>query len=427
MAAKYNDLDFCDHTRGIDNLLERYHQDRNETLAYMIMDTDKLLETIWKQDSPLSIDNDCKCNLSNAFTSYACSQCKNLKKIVDLKIGAVNKPFMIQCGDLAGKSLLISAEASSQQQLKRDETAAARAKHYRQQYSKLSSCGTPDVKDAISGDSFTIQCLITWLVNKLFEEKGLPHCPILHSAFVCNRVGYQLKEYQSKMDLVKITPSTARSLILQLMVALTELTTISFSHGNPTFDSLIFTKEPVSYLYNEIDVTGPITLQITNLTNSSASVNGTHFFPQNIKSEMCMQSNMFSPVIYSKPIVMAHCSSTVNQDDKVCKPETAVLYKLSSKTMEIYNAIRHIGFPLYSGSFDFYCFMLSLMLQKSFNDCVMSDHNLHRLWAMMWIEEDLIEVEKQLGQKLQVIDIIKNKQLRCDILDHLWSLIKMGW
>ena len=95
--------------------------------------------------------------------------------------------------------------------------------------------------------------------------------------------------------------------------------------------------------------------------------------------------------------------------------------------------MRHSGFPLYTGSFDCYCFMISLMCQRSFFDCVMQNPNLYRIWSMMWLKEDLFKIESSLrnsfGQTSPtiVIDIIKNSWLRCDIVDHMWNLFKLGW
>lgn len=428
--SNYNDFDFCDHTRGIDNLLDRYRQDRNRVVFLAQTEPTTLIKTIWNRDSPLSIDNDCKCNLINPRTTFACSQCKNLKKILDLRSGGIKKTFTIECGESAGKVVKITSYPINNPHLSRDLAAVDRARFYKKQYSKLTSCGTPDVTDCISGDSFTIQTLITWMTNKLFEERGLNHCLTLHTAFICGGVGYCLQEAPNVSDLKRIDSNTVKSIMFQLIIILKELSSVSFSHGNPTIDGLIFSKDPVSYEYDGIRVVGPITLQITNMSNSSATFNGVHFFPESIKTSMCIEANMFVPEIYNKSITMAYCSSNASSDDvttKACKSKNSTLYKLSSNTIELYNSIRHIGFPLYAGSFDFYCFMVSLMLQPNIFEIVRSDENLYRFWAMMWTEEDLIEVEKQLTEKETAINIIKNKQLRCDILDHMWSLVKLGW
>ena len=80
------------------------------------------------------------------------------------------------------------------------------------------------------------------------------------------------------------------------------------------------------------------------------------------------------------------------------------------------------------------------MCDKTFYNSVMQDQSLYRLWSMMWIREDLIRVENLISNVFTknyvsnprangtiVIDIIKESWLRCDIIDHLWNLIKIGW
>ena len=97
--------------------------------------------------------------------------------------------------------------------------------------------------------------------------------------------------------------------------------------------------------------------------------------------------------------------------------------------------MRHIGFPLYVGSFDFYCFMVSLMCDKSFYYGLYNDPKLHRLWSMMWLSEDLERIENDIkkvhdetytkSDNNRIVDIIRGAWLRCDIIPFIWNLIKM--
>ena len=243
-----------------------------------------------------------------------------------------------------------------------------------------------------------------------------------------------------------LSTSIVRTIILQLLVMLLELIKVNFSHGTPSMHGLIFTKDPVSYAYNGVHVEGPITVQMTDLWNASATFNGVHYFPKNLKSSMYLEKNMFVPEIVTKKVSMAHCSSDLISD--ACQPQNIAVYKLTTSTLDIYTAMRHIGFPLYVGSFDFYCFMVSLMSDKSFFDAVKQDDRLYRLWSMMWLAEDLPTVEQRVEQAHQIdaesmmetgripsrrtasslaIDIIRGAWLRCDIVKFIWSLVRQGW
>jgi len=511
---KYHDLECCEWTRGIDTLLFRYKQDREEITSLILNDPNKLIDTIWKSDGPLAIDNECRCQMGNGEnrSPFACAQCKNLRRLIDFRLGGIERPFQIECGDAAGKNLVVASSEIIDPFLLWDEDSARRARVYVQQYHNATICGTPSINNlrCITGDSFTIRTLILWMIHRIFTEKGLPHVPLMHTAFICRGVGYSLYDLPTigtltalhsieayhaldpttKINTIQRGPMTPRSMvsqssiasvksqhfaftplkntitrtiIVQLLVTLLELSKINFSHGTPSIHAIIFNKDPVSYSYDGVHVAGPITLQITDLWNSSATFNDVHYFPKNIRSTMHLERGMFVPEISTKTVSMAHCydvgaidvttpvvcpaTLTTCPDANtyaLCKPQSTTLYRLTNSTIDIYNAMRHIGFPLYVGSFDLYCFMVSLMCDKSFFDSVTQDDRLYRLWSMMWLIEDLPTVERMIRDVHDVeargdtvpnnrvasniaIDIIRGRWLRCDIVKYLWSLIKLGW
>ena len=486
---KYHDIDCCEWTRGIDTLLEQYKHDRNLITSLIINDPDTLIRTIWKQNGPLAIDNECRCQMGNGDkrTSFACSQCRNLSRIIDFRLGGVERPFQIKCGNSIGQNFIVSSTDVSAPFLEWDNDSARRAKVFVQQYHNLTICGTPNIQNmkCITGDSFTIRTLIMWMIAKNFTELGLPHCPTMYTAFICNNIGYslynmpnigtlsELQKIGSYHDPIPenavtkaLKSSIVRTIIQQLLVTLLELTKINFSHGTPSIHSLIFTKDPVSYLYDGVHVNGPITLQISDMWNASATFGNNHFFPKSVKDTMYIERNMFVPEIATKTVSMAHCYDIgvidgVNESSSlplsvvcpinvntcpdattydVCKSQNVTLYRLTNNTIDIYSAMRHIGFPLYVGSFDFYCFMTSLMCDPSFFNAVMKDDKLYRLWSMMWLIDDLPNIERLIREthnteppvnnraaSSHVVDIIRGAWLRCDIVKYIWSLIKLGW
>lgn len=484
---KYHDFECCEWTRGIDTLLLQYKQDRNDITNLIANDPNKLINIIWKQDGPLAIDNGCRCQMGSGEqrSPFACAQCKNLRRLIDFRMGGVNKPFQIECGNYTGKKLIVSSTEITTSFLMWDYDSARRAKFYIQQYHNLTQCGTfiTDNLRCITGDSFTIRTLILWEIAKIFNEKGLPHIPTLYTSFICSGTGYSLYDMPSigtMAELHKIEAyhkisntsvksqhfvymplrnDIARTIIIQLLVILHELSQINFSHGTPSIHALIFNKDPISHYYDGFHVNGPITLQISDFWNSSATFNNVHYFPKNIKSSMYIERNMFIPEIATKIISMAHCHdietlkpnttcpitnfSNITTHD-VCKASGALFYRLTNNTIDTYNAIRHIGFPLYVGSFDFYCFMVSLMCDKSFFESIINDDKLYRLWSMMWLIEDISRIENLIKETHEieargenssnnrtagniVINIIRGAWLRCDIVKYLWGLIKLGW
>lgn len=397
--STYHNYECCEWTRGIDTLLSRYRRDREEVLSLIENNPDKLIEIIWTQDGPVAIDNSCGCQMGKGEirSPFSCAQCKNLRRLIDFRFKVIDQPFQIECGQYAGKKLVVSSREVLEQILSWDKRATRRVKCYIQQYKE--QC---DNIRSMSGDSFTIGSLVNWIIMDYFQTKDLlPHVVNLHTAFICSGVGYSLFDVPSigtinNLDMVYYKAEIVKSIIYQLLVILTELSQVNFSHGNPTGKALVFDKQPISYMYNNVHIKGPITLQLTDFYNSSISHNGIQFFPTNFKLSMCMEKNDFKPEI--------------NQN----------YYRLTNSTIENYTSACQIGLPLYKASFDFYCLMLSLMSNKSFYKVVVEDPDLNKIWSSMWLKEDL---PNEIILNNTPIDFIKGKWLRCDLITHLWKII----
>lgn len=438
--GKYHTIGSCDATLGVDALLSCYTHDRNIVMGMMQRDPNTLVKTIWKQDSPLAIDKGCMCQMGNGTirSPFSCAQCKNLRRIMDFRDQGCERAFELQCGKHVGKKLQVTSIPVANPFLSWNHAAAQRAKLFVSQYRDLMLCGTPNLESlqCIMGDTFTLQVLVTWVVNTLFEAKGLYHCPTMYTAFICRDKGYILSQVPSIgniFDLYNIGCPVARPLIIQLLVILGELSAIRFSHGTPGIRSLCFSKEPVSYMYDTVHVNANMTVQITNLWNACCTVGNTHYYRQNVESNLYVENTMFIPEIVTSKTFCETPAGT-------CDTQGTSLYRLSGTTLDVYKAMRHIGFPLYVGSFDLYCFITTLMRIPQFFEEVMTDTSLYEVWCMMWLPEDRVNVEREIkahslttyptsanDDGVVSVDIIRNKWLRCDVVAFVWSLIKRGY
>lgn len=475
-SSKYHGVNCCDSTLGIDNLLISYENDRNDVIEMIMTDPQRLIDTLWQTNGPLAIDNECRCQMGKGdiLTKFLCAQCKNIKRLTDFRVGGVEKPFSIECGNLSGTELIIAMSdiMGNRPYIQWDNSSMHRAQNYYRQHPNAKLCGKTLNRHAqcIVGDSFTIRTLILWTISRIFIDKGLPHCPMLHTAFVCHNIGYSLYNnttigaYEKFIDSYQMNDIIVKQILMQLLVILKELQQINFSHGTPSIHGLIWNKEPISYIYDNVHITSPFTLQITDLWNASATLGNVHYYSRNIRTSFSFERDFFYPEIVTKQTTMAYCQDNVvigtdrlnigcpastklqscadSQLYNVCDSSRITFYKLTESTINIYSAMRHCGFPLYAGSFDCYCFIVALMCEKSFHDCVMENPNLYRIWSMMWLKEDLAKIENMIQNVFKntdytndnnrenatrVIEIIKNSWLRCDIIDHLWNLFKLGW
>lgn len=427
---KYHDVGLCDVNFGVDKLLNKYKHDKDTIVSLLMQDPDKLIATVWQHDGPLAVDHECRCKMGDGDkrSPFSCSQCKNIGRIKNL---GNNEPhFSIGCGSYIGKLLVVSTIDICKPFLNWDQEAFEKSLSYTYQYQKLAICGTNinNNINCISGDQFTIRTLIMWGLDKILMNKGLPHMLNLYTAFICNNKGHSITDkpdFSNLDDLAAngyLNITTAKSIITQLLASLLELNKVNFSHGNAGAHALVYMKEPVSYQYDRRYVEGPITLKIVDLWQSSATFSNIHYFSKDIKSDIDTFKSVFVPEIES-----SNCKSNY------CKTATIPVYRLTNETVDIYRAMRHQGTPLFVGSFDFYCFMVSLMTHKKFRDVIMSDNKLYGLWTEMFQPDDLSYVERKIkicgcktgsvNDNELAINIIRGVWLRCDIVNHLWEII----
>lgn len=421
---KYHDVDCCDN-KGVDGLFANYEKDKNFIINLLYNDPDELINTIWAHDGPLCIDINCKCLMGagDRRSPFSCSQCKNIGRLKDFR--QKEYTFMIKCGENIGKTMIVIPSEISNLFLNCDEKASEKAQSYVSQHRGALTCGTNINTNTrcVSGDNFTIRILVMWMIIKKFKEKSMPHYLNLYTAFVCGNKGYSLMDVPTIGSLAILyetpdyhTSGISQTIFHQLVVSLNELSMMNFSHGNPSIEALVFGKEPVSYKYDGFHINGAITLKIIDMWNSSATFANVHYFSKDIKDELYMERNIFIPEFETSRI------------------DGSQLYRLSSDNISLYMAIRSIGFPLFSGSFDMYFFMTSLMCDKHFYLNFMKDNKLKRIWKLMWLPEQFPKIEaliiKQHNLDMPVnnfeniINIIKGFWLRCDIIKYVWNMIK---
>lgn len=427
---KYHSLDCCDSNRGVDKLFNNYRKDIDLIYNLIVNDPDKLMSIIWSQESPLCIDTNCRCCMGygDRRSAFSCSQCKNISKIKDFR--NLDLTFKIQCGINNGKQIIILPHEIPNLFICYDTKNSEKYKSY-----MIQNCDCIIDEDLrfICSDSFTNRMLIMSAITKIFRDKKLPHTMNLYTSFICGDKGYsmlenptigslndlhKISEYHTKPEnmcsafLSKIT----KTIITQLVITLNELSHISFSHGNPSIESLVFGDEHVSYKYDNFNVNGDITLKIVNFWKSSATFSKTRYFSDNIKSQLHLECNVLIPKI----------QITMINNNKY--------YKIDHNNIDILISMNNSGIPVFLGSFDLYCFFVSLMCDQSFYMSIIKDNDLHLLWKSIWLNEDLDRVEKlicdqhyldeQVNNFETTVNIIMGSWLRCDVIKHLWSLIK---
>lgn len=407
-------ISYCDGTRSADDMFSRFRKERDIILE-SLYENPSLLNNLWREESPLSIDRTCQCRVGTGIprTSFVCPQCKNIDRLVGFRNPIVGIPFTVKSGSESGNSVLITEYPGVDLGIKLDPVAKVRAYAIISQDQGLKMCGTSTVPtEYFSADHLTNTLFQSWIVQKTLQEEGINAYARTHTAFVCADKGYLVQEYISpgNFDHIKIDSQTIQTSILQLVSILKALNKIQFTHGHISIDTIVIRPIKTSYIYDGKMIKGKVTLQLTDFEHSSSTINNHRIF---LRADQPI-SQMIIPRVQREE---GYCGKT--------DPCTIHTYQVANDNISLF--IRHAGLPLFPGSFDMYCSMIALMTETDFRTIIMSEPELYRLWAMMWFPSDLLIVENRIRSlKIRpthsdIVNILRDLTLRCDVLDLLWS------
>lgn len=449
-----NNLNYCNETRNIDNMLYQFKKDRDIVINLLSSNYNLLMSTLWSNNSPINIDKYCLCNMGHRLCStdikekcidinldsvsnfYICSQCKNMSRLIKLIPSSINCPFYIESGVLAGKMMMITK--SHIDVLYTDITkypylillnAIKNNPSLSICQPKINNYITPNyITNYIGSDPFTNQVLITWYLDSEFSKYKLPHISKIYTSFICGDNGYCLSEYSDIGSINKnIKSNVAIEIIKQLFVSLHLLNTYDFSHGEPTSKSIIFSSDPCSYIYEKIRVDSPITLKLCNLNNSGITIQS------NNRIRLYCKSSVIDEQIKKIP------SKSLIEISSVSIPsETITVYRLKNllnnfKESILYMYLKHLGIPLFQSSFDVYAFMIVLMADVHFYTTVNNTPKLFKFWKSIWLPDDfenvcnnikILHMQPNSTSKFYTILLfLSDFNLRCNILSLCWNQI----
>lgn len=438
--SKNHNIRACEKTGNVDYLLDTWKSCRDLIFQQVMehpsdlergdlersgtsdLERSGILETLWTKDSALPIDRLCKCGLGRKSkdAEYICCQCFNLKKMTRFKREIVDTPFIIEYGRRAGQKIYISKHYIKRPFLRENPALLKKMLDYNSRFPGLKACSPVKaiINKCVIGDQFTIKNIISIMIQKYFGEEGaLNFITHLYISFICGSDGYTIYKYPTIgtfNSLLKqdgyfyyenneriMNESVVKGLVLQLFVILKELRKFNFNHGHPTTESLLFCSEPCIGNFEGILFDFPVSVQICNLMNSSATFNGVHYFSKSLMDDINIENFIFTPEIQTKYV-----------EDSSC-----LMYKINS----IQGTLNSLGFPVYTGSYDFYNFLVSFMLNREFYLGFKKDKLLNKIWTSMWTSEDLEAIEKDISLG---VNGLRSRWLKCSIIEDLTELIK---
>lgn len=484
-----SNLEYCESSRNVDNMLSQFEKDRNYIVNLLDNDINRLIVELWSSTSPVCLDNKCLFNMGRTLKAisledriegnivvnegfvnyYKCPQCVNMSRLIDYNKTPIGQPFYLECGSSAGQQMVVTESDISKLFILKETPPAAVARALKNPYiTKLNQCsaGCNNVvcnvqdysnKSYIGSDPYTNNLLINWYLNNKLTQQGIPNIIKMIIGFVCNSKGYcmyeypdigrlrHLQEYPEFLehkdrpsptakadDKVPISKNVVKGIIMQLFSVLHNLRQYDFSHGGPSSRSILFKKEPCSYLYDGVHVEGPVTLKLCELHHAGITINNNRLYNKSVIAEEELLKKPFRPIIDTVSI-------TPFSFDKTKRQNKLTVYRLKKPNNNpteaiLFMYIKHLGLPIYQSSFDIYGFMISLMADRSFYTTVMNDDSMYLLWRGMWLPEEFEMVQDKI-QKLhnspdpvtrvdKVLRFLAGFGLRCDMIEHGWNMIK---
>ena len=419
----YWDISCCEQTRRVDDMFARFETERNLILEILFTSPERLPFLLWSEkdgSSPLSIDRQCmwkmgtvsldlpKSRPSSFFDffrkapeyiepkivprglrrSFSCPQCRNMERLIDLRKYSVGTPFLIESGKETGKRLVINDMSAT---------------HLSLSFEKVSNSFQTQT---LQSDEFTNTILISFLLEYILVESGIPSCCSLLTAFVCGDTGYLLSEaptYSTLEQLASVAKylddenifrkEVTRGILQQLCAILHVLSPYDFVHGRATIPtSLSFKNEPCSYMMDDVHVTCPVTIQLSNFERSSITIND---------GKLRLIPSSFLPELH---------------DNKVVQKAGKIL---TSRQLKIYRHLQQIGVPI-DIPLDTYDFLLSMMRIPAFSKSVLK--HFRPLWDQFEIPIDVIPKLEDGRESLD--DLLTTFPLRTDIINFIWDSLR---
>ena len=411
MNGSYRDILCCNNNRNIDSALTKYEKERDHIIKTLSRNHAELVNKIWTDDGFLSNDSRCMCHAGKhkKYTAYTCPPCVNLGRLIDYDEDKIGKPFLIECGDKVGSSFILISFPVGTTSLVIDESDKTRAQNFLQEHKDMLKCGSQELSELtfVKNDIFTNNILVWWIVDKIFQRKGLPYTLPLHTAFICRQKGFLLSNSPTIGNFKQLQAKSinnnwdkrdvCNSICKQLGVILDILHSHYFSHGNPHSDMLLFSDDPIEHDYDNITVSSDFTMHLVDFTYSSITNENIRLYP---KTE-------------SSNVLFNHCIINIDIKDG--------MYYLSNKSDVLFNYIRHAGLPIYSSSFDFYCFIISLMLDDYFYYTIKEDSIMNKAWESIWYDTDLSIIETRIKKMKKkdnpdIARMLGGLWLQCDVV-----------
>lgn len=322
----------------------------------------------------------------------------------------------------------------------------------------------------IGMDDFANEMLVALTAKRFLEPLGLKGLINDHLAYsLCGKYAIILTEFVPFLDMYRfaiqsltdddimgvrvggvmrtsVKPEIISALVKQMIVVLRNLQAKgAFIHGDLRLQNVLVSEKSTTGVFEGLNISGKYSIKLSDFSESTISIKSkdpkdmrdirffneyrlTRFMPsvssfplKTTKERGCVEVSVGKPVGPAGPM----------EAGGVGKCYDAVWWELPSSFNQVNMLITaHSGLPFYS-SFDFYTFMVSLMMVPQYYYGVMSSVQLKAVWNSLWRQRDIDTINSEVlkyhsapPERDDILSILKKASLRCDALVFAAELLK---
>nr|QBK91038.1 MAG: protein kinase [Pithovirus LCPAC202] len=447
----------------VDRALEKIDQIRNQAISELVKNPEEFIIKLWEKS--LSKDKSCKFQMGNnnptlkerlegninflSSDKYAkCNGCRLLESIVPPNGNIKNKTFSPKSGKSRGlKYSILKVEGV----ISKNFQTGQQDDIIRQivQQNELAQTCQPHLSvlskaKYFSLDSFSNRLLISWYLEKVLGKSKMPHLRKIYYGFICANDGYYLIEenkYLKFSDLNKLSPEIIFSILYQLFALFHRLRNYDLSFHVIDQNTFLLEDSPCHYEYDGVQITGEMTLKINNLSGAGISTYSrknpdqiVRIYKSSTQPEKRFEKVFFKSINWSEHHELSTSPGEI--------PKSWVSYKVSGNGLEqeqrtAFLYANRMGLPLYQSSFDIYRLILLLASNSKIYEIITKDSELSKIWSSFWIPSEYKHIQKKIKSHqfclyrgiespdfCSLATILTGLTLRCDIVEHVWSLLK---
>lgn len=257
---------------------------------------------------------------------------------------------------------------------------------------------------------------------------------------------------------LSIKNSVTISILKQIFSTLHFLADYKFCHGSPSLRYLGFSKKPVHYKYDNVDVSSPLTVHMIPSYSSVISIKSEHSLEEgennirifnknysNLHKQISLPIEKIEYFVGDKNVKDSVSGSFGSKDSQVFPSLTPMMkeldynlilgYKIGNKINYYEDLTTKKGINIFCDSFNAYLFLCSLMTEESFYSSFVENEALNYMWYNIWKPSEFENINNDIKTLRirehndpvnyeELYKIVCNYTLREDGLNYMWNSIK---